>query len=318
MFRRTDRRQGTAKRGRDVRGSRTHTGPISIHHRRLICEALEDRRLLSIGAHPLELPGMYLVDPSVDRFEGQIVYLDFDGAENVTYNGPVTVPNIVVPAFEAPGDLAGQEHAIIEEVFAQLAITFADTGVAFTADRPASHKDYSTIFVGGEGLAFSQYGKFAGIAEQVDGGNQNPSDIAFVFSRNLFREGFCSEMVTRLADAISHEAGHLLGYAHDRQLSADNGLFAVAGISEVEPNDSTSTADTLTLDSLGKGSVSIARMSSNSDLDFFKITTPSFSGTATLTVVMTPMSSDGKLNAKIILKSSCCGNVLGLRGGGRA
>ncbi len=61
MFRRTDRRQGTAKRGRDVRGSRTHTGPISIHHRRLLCEALEDRCLLAMGGEPLPSLGTYEV-----------------------------------------------------------------------------------------------------------------------------------------------------------------------------------------------------------------------------------------------------------------
>jgi len=39
----------------------------------------------------VEIPGMVLVDPRPDQFEGQVIYLDFDGAQGVTYDGPVTV-----------------------------------------------------------------------------------------------------------------------------------------------------------------------------------------------------------------------------------
>ena len=66
-----------------------------------------------------ELPGLTLVDPSTD-VTGQIIYLDFDGADDVIYNGPVTVGPFDVPAFEAPGELAGQEEAIIASVVEQL------------------------------------------------------------------------------------------------------------------------------------------------------------------------------------------------------
>ena len=63
-----------------------------------LLEPLEPRVLLSAS-----LPGLHLVDPSVDRFDGQVIYLDFDGEEDVTYNGPVTVENIDVPACRAAG-----------------------------------------------------------------------------------------------------------------------------------------------------------------------------------------------------------------------
>ena len=83
----------------------------SLSHKQLplTLETLESRVLLST-----DLPGMHLVDPQVDYFDGQIVYLDFDGEENVTYNGPVTIDGISVPAFSvAPAELAGQEQEII-------------------------------------------------------------------------------------------------------------------------------------------------------------------------------------------------------------
>ena len=65
-------------------------------------EHLEPRLLLSAS-----IPGLHLVDPTVDTFDGQVIYLDFDGEADVTYNGPVTVEDIDVPAFAAPGELAG-------------------------------------------------------------------------------------------------------------------------------------------------------------------------------------------------------------------
>src|SRR5688572_10520357 len=81
------------------------------HYRPLYGESLEHRWVLS-----LDLPGLQLVDPTVDHFDRQIIYLDFDGEENVTYRGPVTVGPFDVPAFQAPRTLAGQEADIISEV----------------------------------------------------------------------------------------------------------------------------------------------------------------------------------------------------------
>ena len=75
----------------------------------LMLEQLETRLLLNA-----DLPGLHLVDPPVEHFDGQIIYLDFDGAEDVTYNGPVVVEGIDIPSFstEAAG-LSGQEQQVI-------------------------------------------------------------------------------------------------------------------------------------------------------------------------------------------------------------
>ncbi len=56
--------------------------------RRLRYEALEARCLPSGGNLLLTLPGMQLANPDSSHFEGQLIYLDFDGAQNVAYNGP--------------------------------------------------------------------------------------------------------------------------------------------------------------------------------------------------------------------------------------
>ncbi len=152
-----------------------------------------------------ELPGLQLVDPDISSWNGQIIYLDFDGQEDVTYNGPVTV-GFDVPAFQGPGELTGQEQEIINQILAELEQTFAGTGIIFTTSRPAEGIEYSTIYIGGDDSVFDEYGSFLGLAEQVDVGNKNQCDEAFVFSNGLSTK--------KIVSVISHELAHLLGYTH--------------------------------------------------------------------------------------------------------
>ncbi|HUT57975.1 MAG TPA: proprotein convertase P-domain-containing protein, partial [Phycisphaerae bacterium] len=195
-------------------------------------EPLEPRLLLSV-----DLPGMRLVDPSVDRFDGQIVYLDFDGEQNVPYNGPVTVEDIDVPAFSAPGGLVGQEQAILPSVLDRLGTAFADTGVTFTTSRPDLGLDHSTVFIGGDDSAFAEYGSFLGLAEQVDVGNLDALDNAFVFSSYLAEPGVAiDEYADNLIHLISHETGHLLGYAHNREPEVSSPLYAVSETGTIYEN----------------------------------------------------------------------------------
>ena len=163
------------------------------------------------ASETVTLSGMHLVDPAFDYFNGQNVYLDFDGEENVTYNGPVTVEGIDVPAFVAPGDLAGQEQVIITEVLGSLEHIFAGSGIIFTTEWPSGNQLYSTIYVGGNDSAFADYSSFLGLAEQVDVGNTDRSDKAFVFSDNTV-SGHTDpgSLVTHLTNLLCHETGHLL------------------------------------------------------------------------------------------------------------
>jgi len=185
--------------------------------RRLLLEPLEDRLVLSgmVESYP-KIPGMVLVDPRPGQFDGQIIYLDFDGAEDVTYNGPVTVGPFDVPAFEAPGELAGQEQELISLITAGTGELFEPLGVTVTHVFPGpSVSEYSTVYIGGTGDAFEDYGQFYGLAETVDVGNVEHQDDANVFSDEIARTyRSATEYSQAVAAVVVHEAGHLLGYQH--------------------------------------------------------------------------------------------------------
>jgi Ca2+-binding RTX toxin-like protein len=166
----------------------------------------------------LELPGLYLVDPAVDYFDGQVIYLDFNGAQAVTYNGPVVVEGINIPEFSADSaGLTGQEQEIISQILTQLELTFDGSGVIFTTTEPEAGTEYSTIYIGGDDSAFNEFGSFVGLAEKIDAGNLDPSDNAFVFSEEIVSSYTeLGDLAINLAGLIAHESAHLLGYAHEQ------------------------------------------------------------------------------------------------------
>ena len=219
----------------DIRGPpQDDVDPLAIEVSALTLEMAIDSRAVSESHDGTEtrvnlcLPGLCLVDPAADDFDSQVVYLDFDGAQGVAYRGPVTEENIVVPAFRAPGGLAGEEGAIIAQVAERLCKIFAGSGIRFTTTKPDGGTTYSTIYIGGDDSAFAQYGSFHGLAEKVDVGNQDHADNAFVFSESIPQTAEpAGEYAASLADLIAHEAGHLLGFAHETP-SCSTPLSAVA------------------------------------------------------------------------------------------
>jgi len=174
-------------------------------------ETQEPRPLLA------ERLGLRLVDPYCDEFSGQVVYMNFDGAQDATYNGPVQVGPFDIPAFTAQAaGLEAQEAQIIASILTIVEEIYDGSGVFFTTSRPVSTNEYSTIIIGGTDSAFRDYGSFVGLAEAVDAGNLCLSDNAFVFSDVLVPGHTDPDVLAeQVANVIARTTGYLLGYAQD-------------------------------------------------------------------------------------------------------
>ncbi|MCK4374912.1 MAG: LEPR-XLL domain-containing protein, partial [Candidatus Brocadiae bacterium] len=97
-------------------------------------EPLEPRIMLSTVEW---LPGLVGPDDVVEHTQGQVIYLDFDGAEDVSYNGPVTVEDIEAPAF------AAEPLAIVRPV----GVTTSDRGVVEVVLQAEAMPDTGTILI---------------------------------------------------------------------------------------------------------------------------------------------------------------------------
>ena len=71
------------------------------------------------------LPGLRWQETDISNWQGQVIYLNLNSEQNVVYNGPVTIGPFDVPAFRAPGELAGSEAEIMGAVTAGLNDLFA-------------------------------------------------------------------------------------------------------------------------------------------------------------------------------------------------
>ncbi len=166
----------------------------------------------------------------------QVVFLDTSGALDADYNGPVSVTGIDVPRFAAGGELAGQEAAIVEAMTGALNRTDFGVDLVFTNERPQSG-DYSTVYIGGTGAEFAQWGHFLGLAEDVDTGNQLHTDNAFVFSGNIAMNGLsATQYGEEIAGIVAHEIGHLIGTEPEHPVIAGNPLTAVAAVIDPIPD----------------------------------------------------------------------------------
>ena len=186
----------------------------------------------------------------------QVVYLNLGGASGVTFNGPVTVTGIDVPAFTAVAALHGQEAAIVSSLVASLPNRLADMNVTFTTTRPAAGTEYSTIYIGGSDAAFKSYGSFSGLSEDVDPGNVKHSDNAFVFTDQIPALGQTAQSYgVQLSDYVVHEVGHLLGFEHVLEAAVD----PMTALSDVawKPYTHVEMAKDIRMDLLADGKLSI-------------------------------------------------------------
>ncbi|MCA9126058.1 MAG: VWA domain-containing protein, partial [Planctomycetales bacterium] len=176
--------------------------------RSLQVELLEKRQLLDASA---------LSSSHVSPDE-QIVFLNFDGAQDVLYRGPIEIDGISIASFHEGMPKSIDAHQIVAEIVAELnaAPNMVNQGVHFTTRRPQL-APYSTVYVGAENKQFHKFGSFFGVAERVDIGNQTRTDNAFVFSDKIAASFGSSQatLTNALIHVIDHEVQHLLGFSHE-------------------------------------------------------------------------------------------------------
>lgn len=160
-----------------------------------------NRRKRFMNVNALNLNGLVLVDKNADYSGTQTFFLDFDGAENVSYDNDalnIHLDNLSV----ADSGLTAEEQ---NKILTELNTEFAGSGIVFT-DKLTEQVEHSTIYVGAT-TAFDTYGSFLGMAETIDVGNLDKTDNAFVLSNRL-------ESIDKVVSTIAHEAAHLVGFEH--------------------------------------------------------------------------------------------------------
>ncbi|MBU8901117.1 MAG: FG-GAP repeat protein, partial [Victivallales bacterium] len=165
--------------------------------------------VFSKDSSQLLLPGLELADSDVVLRGTQTIFLDFDGASNVSYDNDALDIHINLSSIND----SGLSDEVQFQIMTDLNNTFAGTGVNFSITSP-SGGEYSTIYVGGDGTEFSRYGFFDGLSETIDIGSVIKDDNAFVFS-----DKFSS--TSAMTETIAHEAAHLIGYQHTADDSSD-------------------------------------------------------------------------------------------------
>jgi len=131
------------------------------------------------------------------------LYLSFNGM-TVPYWGLHS--NVVTPPFDYVDDVGA-----VSEIWSRIAEDYAPFNIDVTTENPGNLTDKVTACVSIGGAYTDWYGNAAGGAAYINGFSSSTSNIAFVFSRSL------GNNAKYIAEAASHEAGHLFGLQHQAQ-----------------------------------------------------------------------------------------------------
>lgn len=135
-------------------------------------------------------------------------YLDFSGGDvrlNLMY--PLgTSADLHLPPFK------GDKATVLAAVRADFARW---PGIRIEIGESHEHPDGNVVFVGD----LNATGGLLGIAERVDVGDASQDDRAVVFAASIASSSYGlpdNERLQAVANVVSHEIGHLLGFSHTR------------------------------------------------------------------------------------------------------
>lgn len=135
--------------------------------------------------------------------------LDFNGNTLSSWGGRT---NVVTPAYDIDGDsttFSDQELANIREIWKRVAEDYAPFKIDVTTADPGvlTDKVVAKIAIGGSNADW--YKQSAGGVAYIGGFSNAASNVGFAFAKNLG-----SGNARYVADAVSHESGHLFGLQH--------------------------------------------------------------------------------------------------------
>ncbi len=172
--------------------------------RLLRVEQLESRNLMAASITPLGVPAL-----SSRPGAPATLYLDFDGNVEKQWGSHA---NVVTPPYDTDGNkssFSAAEVAAIREIWARVAEDYAPFNLNVTTAPPPliANRVAARVAIGG---SYSDwYGNSAGGVSYVGGFASGASNVAYVFANTLGNGN-----PRYVAEAASHEAGHLFGLEH--------------------------------------------------------------------------------------------------------
>ncbi len=142
------------------------------------------------------------------------LYLDFNGNYESTWG---SWSNVSTPVYDQDGDattFSDGELASIYEIWARVAEDYAPFNIDVTTINPGSNADKVVARIAIGGNSSDWYGAGAGGVAYVGGFYNGAPNVGFVFEESL-----ANGTAKYVAEAASHEAGHLFGLQHQSSYS---------------------------------------------------------------------------------------------------
>jgi hypothetical protein len=137
------------------------------------------------------------------------LFLDFDGNFEATWG---SWSNVATPAYDTDGNAASfssGELAAIHEIWARVAEDYAPFNIDVTTIDPIARTNRVVAAIAIGGSSNDWYGSSGGGVAYVGGFYNSAPNVGYVFENNL-GNGYPKYV----AEAASHEAGHLFGLQH--------------------------------------------------------------------------------------------------------